>query len=242
MALSVPERIAQCAEQIAADPQFGYSQPNRTGSGSKTISFSDGTTYRIKGGDLDCSEMVRRCVNAALGREAIPYLWTGNMPDVLPALGFARIPFSAGAVRRGDVLLVTGHTGVALGNGRQADAHGDELGGITGPTAGDNTGHEVEVRSLRTTWTAIYRHQGSTGGTTDTPEGAFPMSATVTLRGVNVRTAPSRKTGRIVARYSAGEQVTIDGLVLADGHVWGTYVGASGNRRYVALGTTEFVR
>lgn len=242
MALSVPERIAQVAEQIAADPQFGYSQPNRAGSGSKTISFSDGTTYRIKGGDLDCSEMVRRCVNAALGREAISYMWTGDEDEKLRAQGFARIAYSASKVRRGDVLWVSGHTGVALGGGMQADAHGDENGGITGPTAGDNTGREVEVRSLRTTWTAIYRHQGSTGTASDTPEGVFPMNATVTLRGVNVRTAPSRKTGKVVARYSAGDTVTIDGLVLADGHVWGTYVGASGNRRYVALGTTEFVR
>jgi hypothetical protein len=100
--------------------------------------------------------MVRRCVNAALGREAIEFLWTGNEDEQLRALGFARLPFSGTTVRRGDVLWVRGHTGIAIGGGLQADAHGDEVGGLSGPTGGDNTGHEVEVRSLRT-WTYIYR-------------------------------------------------------------------------------------
>ena len=154
--MTVAERLAQAAEQIAADDQHGYSQPNRDGWGTHVLRFSDGTTYAIRGGDLDCSDMVRRCVNAALGREAIEWMWTGNEDEELRALGFMRLPFSGTAVRRGDVLWVRGHTGVALGGGMQADAHGDEVGGLSGPTGGDNTGHEVEVRSLRP-WTYIYR-------------------------------------------------------------------------------------
>jgi len=154
--MTVAERLAQAAEQIAADDQHGYSQPNRDGWGTHTLRFSDGTTYAIRGGDLDCSEMVRRCVNAALGREAIDWMWTGSEDEELRALGFVRLPFSGTAVRRGDVLWVQGHTGVALGGGMQADAHGDEVGGLSGPMGGDNTGHEVEVRALRP-WTYIYR-------------------------------------------------------------------------------------
>ena len=68
-----------------------------------------------------------------------------------------------------------------------------------------------------------------------------PADVTVTFpTGVNVRDAPSTLQGRVVARYGSGEAVALDGIVLANGYTWGTYVGAtSGRRRYVALGTTE---
>lgn len=55
---------------------------------------------------------------------------------------------------------------------------------------------------------------------------------------LNVRTEPSLK-GRIVAGYSRGEKVVLDGWgAYADGFLWGRYVGASsGQLRYVAVGT-----
>lgn len=230
MSLSVPERIAQCAEQIAADPQFGYSQPNRSGSGTKTIKYSDGTTYRIKGGDLDCSEMVRRCVNAALGREAIDYMWTGSQDEQLTAQGFTRMSYSASKVRRGDVLWVSGHTGVALGNGLQADAHGDEYGGITGPNRGDQTGHEVEVRALRS-WTYIYRYAKDSGPS------IVPASFTVTAGTErNVRSEPSTaKSSTITGTLKPGESVICRGLIYTGGLAWGVYDNYSGKVRYIAL-------
>lgn len=157
MALTVPERIAQCAEQICADDTMGYSQTNREGSGSKLICFSDGSSYTIRGGDLDCSEMVRRCVNAALGGEVIPYLWTGNEDAVLKSVGFERVAYSPANATRGTVLWRPGHTGVALGGGMQAEAYIDERGGITGPTKGDQTGWEVRRAMLADDWTAAYR-------------------------------------------------------------------------------------
>lgn len=73
---------------------------------------------------------------------------------------------------------------------------------------------------------------------------AIPADVEVTFPwGVNVRDSPSTLHGRVMARYDAGESVRLDGIVLADGYVWGTYVGAtSGRRRYVALGTTELAQ
>lgn len=233
MALSVAERIAQCAEQIAADPQFGYSQPNRAGSGSKTIKYSDGTTYAIRGGDLDCSEMVRRCVNAALGREAIGYMWTGDEDAKLRAQGFERMAYSASEVRRGDVLWVSGHTGVALGGGLQADAHGDEYGGITGPNGGDQTGHEVEVRSLRS-WAYAYRY--ASDGAAAGPSVASASFTVTAGTERNVRSAPSTAgSSTITGQLRPGESVVCRGLVYADGLAWGVYDSYAGKVRYIAL-------
>lgn len=165
MAITYAERIAQVATYIASRDTHGYSQPNRAGDGTtETSKFSDGTSFTVHGGDYDCSEMARVCANCAMTgsyKSPIPDMWTGNEDERLRAQGFVRHPFSASAVRRGDVLWVRGHTGIALGDGRQADAHGDEVGGITGPTRGDQTGHEIEVRSLRTNWTYIYRKEGT---------------------------------------------------------------------------------
>lgn len=158
--LSVAERSAQTAEHIAKHDVHGYSQYNRMGYGSETITFTDKTTFIIHLGDYDCSEMARVCANAGLGIGAINYMWSGDADAKLKAAGFKRIPFSTATVKRGDILWKTGHMGIALGNGRQADAHGDEVGGITGPRQGDQTTHEIEVRDLRTNWVYIYRHEG----------------------------------------------------------------------------------
>jgi hypothetical protein len=237
--LSIAEKIAQVAEHIASHSKHGYSQPNRAGDGTKeTVALSDGSKVTVHGGDYDCSEMVRVCVNCALsGRDSGPiiFMYTGNEDEQLRAQGFTRMAFSASKVRRGDVLLVKGHTGVALGNGKQADAHGDEYGGITGPNRGDQTGHEVEVRDLRTSWTYIYRYQG--GGEQVPQFYAATIPVTVAAE-CNIRTAPSMAgSAKLGVGYKPGESFVADGIVFNDGHIWATYVGAtSGKRRYVSLG------
>ena len=92
---------------------------------------------------------------------------------------------------------------------------------------------------------AIGAKPSSSTVTSTNDKEAFPMEQTITVKSdaVNVRTAPSTKTGKIVTsngkpvRYSKGDKVNIDGVVLSDGLVWGTYIGgASGKRRYVAIG------
>ena len=231
MALTIPERIAQVAEHFARHDAHGYSQPNRGTGGTERVTLSDGSTVTVTDSDVDCSEMVRQCVNAAIsGSHASPivYLWTGNEDEELRAQGFVRMAYSPTAVRRGDVLWVKGHTGVALGNGKQADAHGDEVGGITGPRRGDQTGREVEVRDLRS-WTYIYRHADA---------GTTPIAATfrVTAAGeANVRDAPSMG-GKVTGTLRPGERVECDGWLEAEGRIWATYVAYSGRRRYVSLG------
>ena len=153
------EAIAQCAEHIAAHDAHGYSQPNRAGWGEETLAFSDGTPYSISWGDFDCSEMVRSCVAAAQLVDHdywASYMWTGNEDEVLRGAGFTTVPLAD--MRRGDVLWKPGHTGVYLGGGLMADAHGDEYGGIDGPNEGDQTGREIEIRSVWSCgWERCYR-------------------------------------------------------------------------------------
>ena len=241
--MSIAERIAQVAEHIASHNSHGYSQSYRAGDGTvESIALSDGTNVTVHGGDYDCSEMVRVCVNAALTRSygtPITFMYTGNQDGELRALGFVRMAFSKSAVRRGDILWRKGHTGVALGNGKQGEAAHDEYGGITGQNRGDQTGTEVRVTTLSSNWTYIYRYPSQSGGG-DTE--VSPVETTVTVKTSNlaVRDYPSAKTGSIVATYRRGDKVAIDGLVLGGGYVWGTYIGgSSGLRRYIALGSTE---
>lgn len=230
MALSVPERIAQIAEHFAKHDSHGYSQPNRGTGGTETITLSDGSKVSVTSSDVDCSEMVRQCVNGGLGRKAIAYMWTGNEDEQLKAQGFTRMSYSASKVQRGDVLLVSGHTGVALGNGKQADAHGDEYGGITGPNRGDQTGHEVEVRSLRS-WTYIYRYGKDSGPIVVSAK--FTVTASTER---NVRNTPSTASDTyITGQLKPGESVICRGLTYANGYVWGVYDNYSGKTRYIAI-------
>ena len=162
--LTYQDMVAESAEHYANHDAHGYSQPNRAGDGTiEHLTYSDGTPWMARGADKDCSEMARACV-AATG--LLPwdywesYMWTENEYDVLTSHGFVCLPFDWETTQRGDILWVKGHTGVALGDGLQADAHGDEYGGITGPNQGDQTGHEIEVRDLQWYWTYTYRYVG----------------------------------------------------------------------------------
>lgn len=125
-------------------------------------------TARVKvhGGDYDCSEAVRMCYAAAgvLHWDYWKsYMWTGNEPETLLSRDFVKVPVSAASnMRRGDVLLKTGHTEMYLGSGIQAGARGDERGGIGhGARKGDQTGYELAKSSYRQgQWEQAFRYTG----------------------------------------------------------------------------------
>lgn len=60
-------------------------------------------------------------------------------------------------------------------------------------------------------------------------------TATVIVDALNVRTEPST-TSQVVATYKKGETVNYDSFIIANGYVWLSYIGGSGNRRYIAEG------
>lgn len=251
--LSYADMVAEVAEHLARDDSHGYSQLNRAGDGGvEEVVLSDGTPVYVHTGDYDCSEMVRTCVAAAglLDWDYwSSYMWTGNEADVLEGVGFVEVDLWG--LQRGDVLWKTGHTGVYLGGGLMADAHGDERGGIDGPSQGDQTGAEIEIRPVGCcSWRRAWRYAGPERegaepapvepGHDTTGEDAMQPTTFRFIADTNVRDAP-RMDSSVVATYEAGETVTVDALAYADGIVWGCYTGGSGNRRYVAIGHTDRV-
>lgn len=83
---------------------------------------------------------------------------------------------------------------------------------------------------------------GATGHSPEAGEGreyAESGVMTVTVDKVNVRRSPST-SGQIVAQYSRGQSFAYDRVkVDANGFVWVSYVGGSGQRNYVATGPTK---
>jgi len=132
-----------------------------------------------------------------------------------------------------------GHIALYIGNGRVIGAMGR---GVPGASNYLNIGiSETAVSKQNIGGVTRYIRCTRLSDTTTDKE-AFPVTETVTVKSdsVNVRTAPSTKTGKVVASYAKGDKVNIDGVVLGDGYVWGTYIAASsGKRRYVALGPTS---
>lgn len=235
--LSVPEKVAQVAEHFAKHDAHGYSQYERGTGSAETVKLSDGTKVTISGHDIDCSEMVRQCVNVALSgsyNRPIQYMWTGNEDEELTVQGFKRMAFDRSKVRRGDILWRSGHTGVVVSATKQSEAVMDENGGLGG-RSGDQTGREVAVNSLSSNWSRIYRY-----GSSNEPE-VFPVSQTIKFKAKSrVHVAPKVKSDYTYT-YQPGETVVIDGILISEGYAWGTYVGSKGSRRYVILGSVERV-
>lgn len=61
---------------------------------------------------------------------------------------------------------------------------------------------------------------------------------TAEVSALNVRAAAGLDA-EIVAVYTAGQEINYDGWCDKDGYIWITYIGGSGNRRYVAVGQSE---
>ena len=156
------EIAAQVMEHYCNHDAHGYSQVHRAPNGTELITLSDGTQVTIAGGDTDCSELVRRCYEAAgvLGGYWQDYLWTGNEAGVLLSHGFVEV--SVHNVQRGDVLWVKGHTAIYLGDGYIGEAHhGDYYGGLDG-REGDQDGTEVRMaRYYPSHWTTAYHYDYS---------------------------------------------------------------------------------
>lgn len=75
-------------------------------------------------------------------------------------------------------------------------------------------------------------------------DGGFGGPYRCRVDGLRIRTEPRLGDEYIVRRsdgsessYNKGESVNLDDkYYIADGYVWGTYIGNSGNRRYIAVG------
>lgn len=64
-------------------------------------------------------------------------------------------------------------------------------------------------------------------------------AGTVVVSKLNVREQPKTNESNIVATYEEGDIIYFDSYVVTNGYHWISYVGGSGNRRYVASGTAS---
>lgn len=118
----VAEKIAIAMEQACQNDKIGYDQNQRT-----TLYFqARNCAWDLSKIDVacetDCSALVAVCVNAA-GIEVSKDMYTGNQVEVLGATGkFEIITDSdmlktSAFLKRGDIILGTGHTAVVLSDG-----------------------------------------------------------------------------------------------------------------------------
>lgn len=82
---------------------------------------------------------------------------TATEGEELKKAGFARLEFDKAQLRAGDILWRSGHTEIYIGNGQTVGAIINEKGTARGGEPGDQTGHEIAIKTLGNNWTYIYR-------------------------------------------------------------------------------------
>lgn len=80
---------------------------------------------------------------------------------------------------------------------------------------------------------------GEATSVSDSNQYAENGTMTVTVDAINVRRAPDT-SGEVVDQYTKGQSFKYDTVIVdANGFVWVSYIGESGNRNYVATGPTQ---
>ena len=165
--MTIPERAAQIAVQIANDDRHGYSQANRYGT--------------LEGGDFDCSSLVIYCYHRAFLEAGISPTpqnagasYTGNMLAGFTRCGFKALRDDHGSgLQVGDVLLNEArHTAIvcSLNPVKVVNARGD-IDGV----AGDSTGSEIRIQNYWSyPWDFVLRYEPK-----DTTVGSATESSTV---------------------------------------------------------------
>lgn len=155
--MSIVSKAVEWAVGIASDSSHGYDQTHRWGP------------------DYDCSSLVISAYEqAGAGVKTAGATYTGNMKNVFLSKGFkdvtSNVNRATGAgMLPGDVLLhEKNHTAMFIGNGQIVHAAGNERGGITGGTPGDQTGGEIHVRSYYNyPWDCVLRLEETATTVTD---------------------------------------------------------------------------
>lgn len=143
------DKAVEWALSTANNPQHGYDQNNRWGP------------------DYDCSSfLIQAWENAGVKVKSSGATYTGNMRSVFLKCGFqdvtSKVNFNTGAgLERGDVLLMSKHTEMYLGNNEMVGASINENNATVGGAPGDQTGQEIRVRSYyNRPWTTCLRFPG----------------------------------------------------------------------------------
>lgn len=136
--LDVAEKIALCMEAACKNPNIGYDQNQRTTLYDRAVEVNFDLSKITTPCETDCSALAAVCVNGA-GVKVSQHIWTGNEEAALLATGeFESLRASkyltkADYLKRGDILLSSGHTAVVLSNGSRAEV--EEADPATKPSA-----------------------------------------------------------------------------------------------------------
>ena len=194
--MTIPERAAQIAVQIANDDRHGYSQANRYGT--------------LESGDFDCSSLVIYCYHRAFLEAGISPTpqnagasYTGNMLAGFTRCGFKAMRDNNGAgLQVGDILLNEArHTAIvcSLNPVKVVNARGD-IDGV----AGDSTGTEIRIQPYWSyPWDWVLRYE--------------PKDTTVADSATESSTVGQQMADKIIANrwwptlklYSKGEWVVV---------------------------------
>ena len=194
--MTIPERAAQIAVQIANDDRHGYSQANRYGT--------------LESGDFDCSSLVIYCYHRAFLEAGISPTpqnagasYTGNMLAGFTRCGFKSSRDDHGSgLQVGDVLLnEQKHTAIvcSLNPVKVVNARGD-IDGV----AGDSTGTEIRIQPYWSyPWDWVLRYE--------------PKDTTVADSATESSTVGQQMADKIIANrwwptiklYSKGEWVKV---------------------------------
>ena len=121
------EKIAKAMEQACANDKIGYDQNQRTTLYTQAKAANWDLSKIATACECDCSSLVAVCVNAA-GITVSKDIYTGNEKTALANTGaFTVLTDSeyiskADYLKRGDILLGSGHTAIVLTDGSKAGA------------------------------------------------------------------------------------------------------------------------
>ncbi len=122
---AVAEKIAKAMEQACANNNIGYDQWQRTTLFTQAQACGWDLSKIKVPCETDCSALVAVCVNAA-GIAVSKDIYTGNEKSALlatgkfEAYGSSDYTGSSAKLKRGDILLSSGHTAIVLSNGTAA--------------------------------------------------------------------------------------------------------------------------
>lgn len=119
---TVADKIAKAMEQACANDKIGYDQNQRTTLFAQAKAVNWDLSKITTACECDCSSLVAVCVNAA-GIAVSKDLYTGNEKTALANTGAftvltdSKYISKADDLKRGDILLGSGHTAIVLTDG-----------------------------------------------------------------------------------------------------------------------------
>lgn len=252
--------MATTADKILdiAKKEIGYSRWTDPQTGTKYgrwYASKVGDKYYGADGVPFCAMFVSWCFDQAGDPNGCPGIPGAYCPWIVTAGKNSGQTVPVKDARKGDVVLFDwGGDGVSDHIGFVESNNGSYLTCIEGNTTGTNGqsgGVNRRTRAYSTVICVIRPKYGTTAGTTSTPSNNTQSNSTansttsitagtykIVASELNVRTAPSLSAST-VAKYTKNQTVVLDGWsTVADGYVWGRYIGgSSGQYRYIAVKT-----